>query len=82
MYLNRINTRYTLTNERLKIEKGLLSKSVDEIELFRVKDTKVKSTFLKTNQLVFNTNINKNTTFYYKNNNELIKSNILCSPSP
>jgi uncharacterized membrane protein YdbT with pleckstrin-like domain len=46
VYLIRLNTRYTLTNERLKITKGLLSKSVDEIELFRIKDTKVQQTFL------------------------------------
>jgi len=41
VYLVRLNTRYTLTNERLIKESGLLGKRVDEIELFRVKDTKV-----------------------------------------
>lgn len=45
VFLNRLNTRFTLTNERLIITKGLLSKSVDEIELFRVKDTKINQTF-------------------------------------
>lgn len=40
VYLMRLNTRYTLTNQRLIKEFGLLSKSVDEIELFRVKDIK------------------------------------------
>jgi hypothetical protein len=40
VYLVRLNTRYTLTNQRLIKEFGLLSKSVDEIELFRVKDIK------------------------------------------
>ena len=50
VYLIRLSTRYTLTNERLKVTKGLLSKSVDEIELFRIKDTKVHQSFL--NRLV------------------------------
>ena len=50
VYLSRLSTRYTLTNERLKVTKGLLSKSVDEIELFRIKDTKVHQSFL--NRLV------------------------------
>ena len=46
VYLSRLNTRYTLTDERLKITSGLLTKKVDEIELFRIKDTKVNQTFL------------------------------------
>ena len=46
VYLSRLSTRYTLTNERLKVTEGLLSKSVDEIELFRIKDTKVRQSFL------------------------------------
>ena len=50
VYLSRLNTRYTLTNERIKVTKGILSRSVDEIELFRVKDTKVSQSFL--NRLV------------------------------
>ena len=50
VYLSRLNTRYTLTDERLKITSGLLTKKVDEIELFRIKDTKVTQTFL--NRLV------------------------------
>lgn len=32
------NHKYTITTERLKEEEGVLSKSVDELELFRVKD--------------------------------------------
>jgi len=47
VYLVRLNTRYTLTNERLIKESGLLGKRVDEIELFRVKDTKVQQTLLQ-----------------------------------
>jgi len=46
-YLVRIGDRYTLTNERLIKESGLLSVSRDEIELFRIKDTSVKSTFFQ-----------------------------------
>jgi len=48
--VSRLHTRYTLTTERLKVTKGFLSKSVVEIELFRVKDTKVEQSFL--NRLV------------------------------
>ena len=47
VYLSRLNTRYTLTDERLKITSGLLTKKIDEIELFRIKDTKVTQTFLE-----------------------------------
>jgi uncharacterized membrane protein YdbT with pleckstrin-like domain len=43
----RINERYTLTSERLIKESGILSKSRDEIELFRVKDTAVKATLFQ-----------------------------------
>jgi len=50
VFLSRLNTCYTLTNERLVVTKGLLSKSIDEIELFRVKDTKIHQSFL--NRLV------------------------------
>jgi uncharacterized membrane protein YdbT with pleckstrin-like domain len=46
-YVVRIYDRYTLTNERLIKESGIFSKSTDEIELFRIKDTKVKSTFFQ-----------------------------------
>lgn len=46
-YLSRLSTRYTLTEERLIVTKGLLSKSVDEVELFRVKDAKVSQSFLE-----------------------------------
>jgi uncharacterized membrane protein YdbT with pleckstrin-like domain len=41
VYLTRLYTRYTLTDERLIIESGILSKNIDEIELFRIKDTKL-----------------------------------------
>jgi len=47
VYIVRLNTRYTLTSERLIITKGILSKSVDEIELFRIKDSKLKQSLLE-----------------------------------
>lgn len=43
IYLQRIYTRYTLTNERLIKETGILKKERDEIELFRIKDTAVRA---------------------------------------
>jgi uncharacterized membrane protein YdbT with pleckstrin-like domain len=42
-YLIRFYTRYTLTNERLIKESGILKKERDEIELFRIKDTAVRA---------------------------------------
>jgi uncharacterized membrane protein YdbT with pleckstrin-like domain len=35
-------TKYTLTNERLRVTAGVLSKRVDEVELYRVKDTRLE----------------------------------------
>lgn len=46
VYLSRLYTRYTLTSERLKVTSGLLAKNVDEVELFRVQDSKVHQSFL------------------------------------
>ncbi len=37
-----IGTRYELTSQRLRVVRGILGKTVEEIELVRVKDTKVK----------------------------------------
>ncbi len=33
---------YRVTNERIEVEKGLISKRIDHIDLFQVKDTKLK----------------------------------------
>jgi len=38
--------RYTLTNQRLKIESGLLGKDVEEVELYRVKDSTLRRTLV------------------------------------
>lgn len=39
--------KYTLTNERLIIKKGLLTRTTDEIELYRVKDIRLVEPFLQ-----------------------------------
>lgn len=39
-------TEYTLTNQRLRVEKGALSRQTDELELYRVKDSKLQEPFL------------------------------------
>ncbi len=47
VYLVRLSTRYTLTDQRLIKESGLLSKRIDEIELFRLKDSIVSQSFFQ-----------------------------------
>ena len=38
------STVYTLTDQRLKFSRGVLSKTVDDLELYRVRDTKLQQT--------------------------------------
>lgn len=38
--------RYTLTSQRLRLEEGVLTKSIDEVELYRVKDTQLHQTIV------------------------------------
>lgn len=45
-YLELRCTKYTLTNERLGVQTGVLSRRLDEIELYRVKDTRLEMPFL------------------------------------
>ncbi len=45
VWLTRWNSRYKLTNQRLVVEKGVLSHHVDEIELYRVIDSKSRESF-------------------------------------
>jgi uncharacterized membrane protein YdbT with pleckstrin-like domain len=45
-YLEQRCTRYRLSNERLTVETGVLSKRVEEVELYRVKDTRLEVPFL------------------------------------
>lgn len=47
IWLRRSLTRYTLTNERLIVRKGLFSKSVDDIELYRIRDTRAEQSFFE-----------------------------------
>lgn len=37
-----IGTRYELTSQRLRVHKGIFGKRIDEIELIRIKDTRVQ----------------------------------------
>lgn len=40
-WLRNVSTHYELTNQRLIIRRGIINKSTDEIELYRVKDVTV-----------------------------------------
>lgn len=44
-YLVIKNTKYELTTQRLKTHTGVLSKKIEETELYRVKDSKFEQTF-------------------------------------
>ena len=44
-YLLIRNQRYELTDQRLRIYRGVLSRRVDEIELYRVKDSRFEQSF-------------------------------------
>lgn len=46
-YLLIRTTKYTLTNQRLRMEWGVLTKSVEEIELYRVTDTAVRQSVIQ-----------------------------------
>ena len=39
-------TKINITNQRITVEKGILSTTIDELELFRVKDIKLKQSLL------------------------------------
>lgn len=47
VWLHRYSTRYRLTNERLIKISGLLAKGVDEVELYRIRDTRVHQSLLQ-----------------------------------
>ena len=40
------STKYTLTTQRLRLESGVLAKQLDEVELYRVKDTQLNQTIV------------------------------------
>ena len=46
LYYKRVYTSYSLTNKRLLIISGIFTKSVDEIELFRVIDSVTNQSFI------------------------------------
>jgi uncharacterized membrane protein YdbT with pleckstrin-like domain len=44
-WLETRNTIYTLTDQRLKFTRGVLSKTTEDLELYRVRDTKFQQSF-------------------------------------
>jgi uncharacterized membrane protein YdbT with pleckstrin-like domain len=44
--IRRISTRYTITNQRLRIERGLLSKHVQQTRIERVQNVNTNQTFV------------------------------------
>jgi len=44
-WLETRNTVYTLTDERLKFTRGVLTKTTEDLELYRVRDTKFQQSF-------------------------------------
>jgi uncharacterized membrane protein YdbT with pleckstrin-like domain len=45
-FFRRISTRYTITNQRLRIERGLLSKHVQQTRIERVQNVNTNQTFV------------------------------------
>lgn len=45
-WLENMASKYDLTEERLIIRKGLIAKSLDEIELYRIKDVRINFTLI------------------------------------
>jgi|APCry1669192522_1035417.scaffolds.fasta_scaffold00372_8 uncharacterized membrane protein YdbT with pleckstrin-like domain len=45
-WLRNVTTRYTVTDQRIKLETGIIFRRVDEIELYRVKDVRVDYSLL------------------------------------
>lgn len=46
-WLKRVSTRYTITNERLHIQRGLLSRSQQQTSLDRVQNVNTRQSFLE-----------------------------------
>ena len=44
-WLETRNTVYTLTDQRLKFTRGVFSKTTEDLELYRVRDTKFQQSF-------------------------------------
>jgi uncharacterized membrane protein YdbT with pleckstrin-like domain len=45
-FIRRVSTRYTITNQRLRIERGLLSKHVQQTRIERVQNVNTSQTFV------------------------------------
>jgi len=45
-YLRIISTRYNITTERIEIERGLISRRVDHIDMFRLKDVEYRQSII------------------------------------
>jgi uncharacterized membrane protein YdbT with pleckstrin-like domain len=45
-FLRRVSTRYTITNQRLRIERGLLSKHVQQTRIERVQNVNTNQSFV------------------------------------
>lgn len=48
-WLSNMGAKYEITDQRLIVRRGIVSKSIDEIELFRIKDVRINFTLI--NQL-------------------------------
>jgi len=46
VWLRNICTKFIITNQRVKLETGIIFKRVDEVELYRIKDIKVDFSLL------------------------------------
>lgn len=46
-FLQVMTTNYELTNQRLKVSHGVLSRSVEDIELYRIKDSSISQSFVQ-----------------------------------
>ncbi|WIG52662.1 MAG: hypothetical protein OJF48_003581 [Afipia sp.] len=49
IWIAHLCTKFTITNQRVKIAKGIIFRTVDEVELYRIKDVRVNYSLL--NQL-------------------------------
>ena len=45
-FIRRVSTRYTITNQRLRIERGILSKHVQQTRIERVQNVNTNQTFV------------------------------------
>lgn len=46
VWLRNVCTKFTITNQRVKLQTGIIFRRIDEIELYRIKDVKVDYSLL------------------------------------